>query len=323
MRTTRRYLFTAFQVALVSYCFISCSTTGGPVGTGPNVALVDRLKNRGPVVLSSENPFLAGNLLVSKEVERSEELRGFIKHRGSPAAIEVSKEFFSPLTLLFFYPEHREQYTLELADGTWVIAGPVTMEREKMKAVLALLRGQGNKIAGAASLEPPVDGSTSSRDHGTISPDHTTSGPESGTSTRGSDLFLERLEQATKGSEFKSPASADEELALPAESPRQTSTEGRSSEAQAIATLAKEFGKENAEISPQGDLVHYVTYSGETLSMIARWYTYDRANADKLARINSLKNPHVLSIGDMVVIPSYLLKNKSRMSEAAVRELSR
>ena len=38
-------------------------------------------------------------------MERSAELRGFVQHRGAPAAIEVTEELFEPLHILFFYPD--------------------------------------------------------------------------------------------------------------------------------------------------------------------------------------------------------------------------
>lgn len=68
---------------------------------------------------------------------------------------------------------------------------------------------------------------------------------------------------------------------------------------------------ENAELTPRGDLVHYVISPNETIEQIAGWYTDNPANADKLLRLNSLNKK--LEIGDVVVIPSYMVKKKSRM----------
>jgi hypothetical protein len=78
-------------------------------------------------------------------------------------------------------------------------------------------------------------------------------------------------------------------------------------------------GPAPAELSPKGDLVHYVTYPGETLYMIARWYTYDRENGPRLARINRLNNADRLALGDEIVVPAYMLKNKNRLSEEALK----
>jgi len=76
-----------------------------------------------------------------------------------------------------------------------------------------------------------------------------------------------------------------------------------------------------AEITPTRDLVHYVTFAGETLSMIARWYTLDRANAGRLARINNMRDPNNLSLGDVIIVPSYLLRNEKRLSKQALDKL--
>ena len=70
-----------------------------------------------------------------------------------------------------------------------------------------------------------------------------------------------------------------------------------------------------AEVSPRGDVVHYVTLQGETISIIARWYTGERNNASKIARLNRMKNADTLQIGDSIVIPSYMVKNKYRLTD--------
>lgn len=78
-----------------------------------------------------------------------------------------------------------------------------------------------------------------------------------------------------------------------------------------------------AEISPRGDVVHYVTLPGETISIISRWYTGERENASKIARLNRMKNADTLQIGDSIVIPSYMVKNKNRLNESALVEIQK
>jgi len=68
--------------------------------------------------------------------------------------------------------------------------------------------------------------------------------------------------------------------------------------------------QEDAELTPKGDLVHYVISPNETIDQIAGWYTDNPANGEKLLRLNSLQK---LEIGDVVVIPNYMVKKKSRM----------
>ncbi|RIL09841.1 MAG: hypothetical protein DCC75_05645, partial [Proteobacteria bacterium] len=123
------------------------------------------------------------------------------------------------------------------------------------------------------------------------------------------DPFIEALEGGGSGKPFKSPERAHPAAATDAD------------ESARIQELASKFSGQAAELSPKGDLVHYVTYPGETLSNIARWYTFERDNAARIARINDLKNPDQLSPGDTIVIPAYMLKNKVRLSEQALKEL--
>ena len=304
-----RLAFLAGTVLCVSACYLSGMNSSG--------ALIGRLKNRGPVALSSENPFLAGNLLIAREMEASPEIKGFIDRRGAPAAIEVQTGWFSAPGLVFYYPENREQYNLERADDAWVIAGPSAIERDKMKQVALLTRNirgeptllkpdqkqsapfKADQDSGAA--RPPADaGSAPSAvagqdDEG--SPAQPSSAPFASPAAAG---FGTRAEHETSPIRVSS-AEEDERL---------------------VNDLLKQYGAHQAELTPRGDVVHYVTYPGETLSMIARWYTWDRNNAGRIARINLLRNPNSVSIGDELVIPGYLAKNKNRLTEEAVKALS-
>ena len=132
-----------------------CLLVPGCTFTQPTItdSLVDRLRNRGPVALSSNNPYLAANLLVSREMETSPELQGFVEHRGAPAALEVEKSLLGPLIAYFYYPENREEYVLEKIEGTWIIRGPTLIERSTFKEVSRLTSNeQGNPF----SRRPPL-----------------------------------------------------------------------------------------------------------------------------------------------------------------------
>lgn len=260
-----------------------------------NSALINRLKNRGPVALSSENPFLAANLLVSKEMETKPELQGFIKHRGAPGALEVESRFLEPNFLKFYYPENREYYTLEDLDGTWLIRGPFTIEREQMKEVARLTRD--------------VEGSPK------------VSFPDGEPKPKTASLESSKMELADKAS-----TNTPENIAtvLPKQAVARTPSTARASPStdKVIDELLSQGKSSPAEITPKGDLVHYVTYPGETLSMIARWYTFDRANVGRITRINKLLDPNNLAIGDNIIVPVYLVKNKSRLTPEAVKALA-
>jgi len=243
-----------------------------------NDSLVRRLNNRGPVALSSDNPYLAANLLVSREASKSSEVKGFLQHRGAPSAVEVSKDNFGPLFMNFFYPENRQYFSFEELEDSWLITGPFKIEADKMKQVALLTReieGEPKLIEDASSAAPQIPA--------------------------------------------PSPAAGDEAALIKSSGPQPFVPD----EASDIESIIKQSPQIQAEITPKGDLVHYVSFSGETLSILARWYTKDLDNAGKIARINRLGKPDALSIGDTIVIPSYLLQNKNRLTEEALGKLQR
>ena len=288
---------------VVSVFLLSCTQT-----LRINDGLISRLQNRGPVALSSDNPYLAANLLLAREMEQSVELRGFVEHRGAPNALEVEKPRFGHLQMHLYYPESREFYSVEEVQKIWIIRGPLTIPREKMKSVSTITRN----VAGEPSLTVR-----------NISP-----GPFESYSEKARDFFGEpKQAEALVAKEIYARERASMEhnqtsnLTFRHNRPEE-SLEAREQTLTHTIELLREQSPHPAEITPKGDLVHYVTYAGETLSMIARWFTDERANVGRLARINKLQNPNELSIGDEVIIPSYLVKNKSRLTEEAVKRLA-
>ncbi len=316
---------------LICFCGALCFSCAGSVLTSSD-NLFMRLKDRGPVALSSDNPYLAANLLIAREMDASPEIRGFVEHRGAPAALEVQSNLFSPSMIHFYYPENREQYTLEDVDGMWIIKGPVMIEREKMKEVAQLTRNiQGEpKIAYAqeskpselrASTRPPYE---PPKTESSASKKKEPSSSELFSDTSEEDPFIAKLNASDSSrakmsnKPFSSPSFSSEE-SVGKSRPIRVNSEQEDS--LFIQDLVAEFGSHPAELSPKGDVVHYITYPGENMSIIARWYTYDRNNAQKIARINRLRQPDSLSIGDEIVIPAYLVKNKNRLTEEAMKAM--
>ncbi|MCB0353281.1 MAG: LysM peptidoglycan-binding domain-containing protein [Bdellovibrionales bacterium] len=257
--------------------------------------ILHRLKNRGPAALSGENPYIAANLLLTQEMERSPELDGFIKHRGAPAAVELEQDYFSPLKLYLYYPENREYYELEDSENLWIIRGPYTISRNTFNTVIALTRSQPG--------EPLLQNDQSDFD---------------------------RL----KTGQLPSQIPSETELASSAPTPHgEPGTPARTNSFQSprvelternkIDEIIQKYGRAPAELTPKGDLVHYVTFPGETLSLISRWYTRDRSNVGRISRMNNLQQPNQLTLGDTIIIPSYLVKNTNRLNEDAVRALAR
>lgn len=65
---------------------------------------------------------------------------------------------------------------------------------------------------------------------------------------------------------------------------------------------------------------HTVMYSGETLSIIARWYTGQSGNWEVLLDHNGDLDPRRLQIGDLVKIPQELLIRDESMPKAFVEK---
>ena len=321
-------------------------------------ALIDRLKNRGPVTLSSDNPYLAANLLLSREMASSPELSGFVQHRGTPTGMAVEKQIFGALTLHFYYLDKSEHYTLEESDGLWIISAPQALRPEEERALRHV----------DSPSRPPTDTSAATNSAALLTPTTvatkaasiTNSAPTALPSTVPTERIIASVSSsiatnvptaiALKDRGFKSLPQASTPVAieitpLPTRSeatpksvrtpikatlaptsvpaivtpvPIRTELKGDSAIVERIRT---KLGGEQAEITPRGDLVHYVTSDGENLDLITLWYTLDRTNAGRVARVNNLGEKTRLNIGDTVVIPAYLLRNKSRLGEAAMSEL--
>lgn len=69
---------------------------------------------------------------------------------------------------------------------------------------------------------------------------------------------------------------------------------------------------------PNGDYRHRVTFEGETLRLLADWYTEDAKNAGALASASRRAPTTPLRIGDEVTIPKRLMRNVQALPEAAV-----
>jgi predicted small lipoprotein YifL len=74
--------------------------------------------------------------------------------------------------------------------------------------------------------------------------------------------------------------------------------------------------------SPRATYLHTVRWQGETLCLIAQWYTGSWKNWRILADANSAINPDRLAIGDRVVIPEGLLKNRKPLPRDLVLSLA-
>ena len=296
----RSHTHTALAL-IAAACLAACSGT-----TELNPGLVSRLKNRGPVALSGDNPYLAANMFVASTAENSPVIRGFVKRKGAPTAVEIDQQIFSPMVLYFYYLKDREFYKLEEALGTWIIQGPSRIGAD----MLVDLAKSSKDLTGPPALIAEEENTSSSLTAPSSTPEITADTPEQPVSPDHLKQMADEREELYKSS-FKSVA--------PRPKPNNPGQLGPNE----LATLQKAADGHPAELAPNGDLVHHVTYPGETLSAVSLWYTHDGGNAGRLARMNSIKDPDLLQPGDTVIIPAYLVKNGNRLTEqglAAVKK---
>lgn len=75
----------------------------------------------------------------------------------------------------------------------------------------------------------------------------------------------------------------------------------------------RDVGKPPADLHSGPMLVHRVRYPGESVSIIAGWYTGDIENWKVLAEVNPNLNPNVINEGMKINIPESILKTREPM----------
>lgn len=297
---------------LGSLLLTGCAATG----ISSETTLAKRLADRGPVPLSPDNPFIAANLLLNKEMERSPELKGFIDHRGQPGTLEVERSLLGALRMTLFYPDRGERYSLERVDSTWVISGPLGSTQTPMTPPIASIIEPLAPVVGSSTPKPLPNAPTLIA-AGRIAP------PESPAPDRvsaGTETSFSSPSMPTPNrDETVRAALKHDATSATANPPAMELPEDR---AELLAKLIRNATGRTAEISPRGDVVHYVTNERETVVLIAEWYTDSSLNGPRIARMNGRGPTDRPAIGDSFVIPSYLVTNSNRLSDEAISALS-
>ena len=80
-------------------------------------------------------------------------------------------------------------------------------------------------------------------------------------------------------------------------------------------TIESEDKSQLPESMPDADdsYIHQVRWQGETLSIIAKWYTGNYRNWKTLAKLNPALNPDRIFVGNRILIPRNLLKTSQQM----------
>ena len=89
-----------------------------------------------------------------------------------------------------------------------------------------------------------------------------------------------------------------------------------------VEAVAKRHKAEKAQVAKAppkpSHYYHRVKYSGETLSIIAKWYTGDVENWQALTKANPKLDPDRINVGDKIRIPRKLLNTRRPMTRSFV-----
>lgn len=288
MRLLNLIVATITFTLLISGCSHSIRT---------NHDLVNRIKNRGPLALSTDNPYLVANLFLAEEAKSNETLKGFISHRGAPPVIELQGDIFNNLNMKLFYPETREYFLADDETGYWIVNGPYRIPDSEAELI--------NEIAKDVKKEPVL-----------VSHDDPQTTSELAKSPPIARLPTDLKPMDPKADPFLGQSKIEPTGTVKPE-PAVNTPKMSVSKTVELEKIRSRYASRPAELTPKGDIVHYVNSADESLRMIAEWYTDDPDNAQRLARINRLSGR--VRLGDMIIIPSYLVTFKGRMPEEAVK----
>ena len=87
-----------------------------------------------------------------------------------------------------------------------------------------------------------------------------------------------------------------------------------------ISGKSKQSSQKKLPVQPVGRTyhMHRVTISGESLSIIAKWYTGDLKKWEQLADANPNLNPNRIDIGDEILIPEDMMIRKDPITKRFV-----
>lgn len=288
-----------------AYCLSSCS-----VMSGQQPDLLDYLANQGPIQLSNDNPYLAGNLFLAKKMDSCPDLAGFVKYRGTPSSLEIHDGLFKGPSLHFYYNDEQQYYTLLPTKDSWVINGPFTMDTEQISSGLTATDTNSNSFEGttfrAQANLLQLQAQDELEELPVISQKQISPGGQS---------LNQTTDKASAGVKY---TKKFESLLLPEQTAPEIMAEANTD---IIAEILDSIAPSPAELTPKGDLVHHVLSPKEDISIITHWYTKDPSNAAPIARINQLFLREPLNEGDSIIIPSYFVKNNKRLSEEALQLL--
>ena len=250
----------------------------------------ESLANQGILPLSTTNPYLATNLLLAQEAQKSDYLYNFLKFRGGPTAIEVHESRTGPVKIIMFYPKDKEVYAADIVSKQnmheWMVRGPFQIERQDYRALAEL----DHAMAGEPIFV--MNGKIERFRFEQTAPTRV-------------------LNPKVPPTPVPTPRPAKKIVVKPTVKPEdQVPTDfSKMNSDQMALYMAKGFAERNTS----GDLIHTVMVENETLAAIAKWYTKSESNAAAIASASGLAIDKALEKGARVKVPATLVKEAKQM----------
>ncbi len=270
----------------------------------PSDSLMQRVNGRGPVLVSEDNPYLAANLLLQQESKKSKELAGFLTEEGQPTAISVQQKIMQPASMTLYYKNDMKQYNMELLRGVWVIDGPFPISDSSVEE---LLKSQSSSqllnepVIKKTTQAKPLDSAEKTQKiaeikNTPIARQHQLTPKES--------FDLNATDQADYEPLFDDKAQDHTKIKEALEPAEEQPADSGDTQAADIQNRAL------AETTPRGDVVHYISSEAESLELLAIWYTGNQMTLSRIAKANNISVDSQVNLGDQVIIPAELVKNK-------------
>lgn len=254
------------------------------------------LRNEGVVPISSNNPFVGGNLFLAREMEHSTYLYNFIKQRGAPQGIELMGDSDNSVEVKMLYAAQREVYFArphlhkqgEQVHREWIIRGPYAVDRTDYRAVTSLPTEERAVFEMFGRME--------------------TFGRDSSVPVKSVILpaFVPTPQPTPRPKPRKPKADA---AAAAGPTPTPTPEAGPMNFDQKALVEAREL----AERNPNGDVIHNVKAATETFHTLANWYAGDAEKAKAIAEKNGLPVDAQLTPGTKLFVPADIVKNPKEM----------
>ncbi len=268
------------------------------------------ISNRGLLPLSTTNSSLGANDFLSRELGKSEALKGFVTSRGAPHAIKVQEHKVRPTDMSLYYPRENSFYIAELnstlLNYDWIVRGPFKVsdfENQSLKTAHLELEGEPllriNGVQTRVKATPPVTKDTTTKvAPSLVVPPH---------------LLTQKTPSAapkiapTPVKKNVTPTPKPTPLAKKAE-PSPTPFKPLNYDQMAIL-MSQGF----AERDTNGDVIHTVNSANETLEKITTWYTGAKGNLESVAKASGIDGSKSLTLGERIRVPYSLVKNTKQM----------